>query len=57
VPTAQKGIVIRLRSGAKRVEFLPFLGEAEPIQARRDGQEFVYSLPALERGGVVWIEK
>jgi len=57
VPTAQKGIVIRLRTGAKRVEFLPFLGDVQPIQAKRDGEEFVYSLPVVERGGVVLIEK
>src|SRR6266436_3577220 len=57
VPTAQKGIVIRLRTGAKRVEFLPFLGEAETVQAKREGEEFVFYLPALGRGGVASIEK
>ena len=57
LPTVQKGIVVRLGKGAKRVEYLPFLGDAQPIQAKREGQEFVYYLPALERGGVISIEK
>ncbi len=57
VPTVQKGIALRMRIGAKRVEFLPFLGEAQTIQAKREGEEFVYYLAALERGGVASIEK
>jgi hypothetical protein len=57
VPTAQKGISVRLRAGAKQVDFLPFLGEGQPVQAKREGKEFVYYLPALERGGVASIEK
>ncbi len=57
VPTVQKEITIRLRTRAKQVEILPFLGEAQPLQAKHEGQEFVYYVPALERGGVASIEK
>ena len=52
----QNGITVRLR-GAKKAEFLPFLGAAQQIRAERDGQGFVYQLPPLERGGVVSVAK
>jgi len=54
--TVQNGITVRLR-GAKKAEFLPFLGAAQQIRAERDGQGFVYQLPPLERGGVVSVAK
>jgi hypothetical protein len=57
VPTGQKGITVRLRTGAKRVEFLPFLGSVQEVQGDRNGDQFVYRLPELGRGGVVSIEK
>ncbi len=57
VPTVQKGIALRMRTGATRVEFLPFLGEVQVIRGERDGDQFVYRLPELGRGGVVSIKK
>jgi len=57
VPTAQKGISIRLRAGAKRAEFLPFLGEGQTIEGKTEGEAFVYRLPDVQRGAVITIEK
>jgi hypothetical protein len=56
VPAPLKDITIRLRTGAKRVEFLPFLGDVEEVRGRPEAQEFVYRLPIMTRGGVVSIE-
>src|SRR5258707_1208081 len=50
VPTVQKGIALRMRTGATRVEFLPFLGEVQVIRGERDGDQFAYRLPELGRG-------
>ncbi len=57
VPAGQKDIQVRLPASAKRVEFLPFLGEAQEIRGTRDGNLLVYRLPEVGRGGVVSIEK
>jgi hypothetical protein len=56
VPAPLKDITIRLRTGAKRVEFLPFLGDVEEVRGRPEAQEFVYRLPTMTRGGVVSIK-
>ena len=57
VPTPQKGITLRVRTGAKDVRYLPFLGEAQQIRGERDGDGMAYKLPEVGRGGVVWVEK
>jgi hypothetical protein len=56
VPTPQKGISLRLRSGA-RVRYLPFLGEVQEIRGVREGDGVIYRLPDVGRGGVAWVEK
>jgi hypothetical protein len=57
VPTTQRGVTLRLRTGAGQVGYLPFLGEVQQIRGERDGDGVVYRLPEVGRGGVVWIEK
>jgi len=56
IPTPQRGITLRLRTRAT-VRYLPFLGATQEIRGTRDGDRFLYRLPALERGGVAWVEK
>jgi hypothetical protein len=55
-PTPQKDVTLRLRNQAQ-VRFLPFLGRVQEVHGTREGEAFVYHLPALERGGVAWVEK
>jgi hypothetical protein len=57
VPTTQKGIFVRLRAGAKRAEFLPFLGDRQTIRAEREADDFIFRLPDVQRGAVLSIEK
>ena len=35
--------------------YLPFLGEAQGLRGQKKGTAVEFSLPALERGAVVWI--
>jgi hypothetical protein len=56
IPTPQKDVSIRLRTRAK-VSYLPFLGDALAISPAQEKDSFVYRLPPLERGAVVWLEK
>jgi hypothetical protein len=56
IPTPQKDVTIRLRNQAK-VHFLAFLGNVQDVRGTREGDGFVYRLPEIQRGAVVWIEK
>jgi len=58
VPTPVTGVRISVRSGTgDTLEFLPFLGETQKVQGKAEGGRVVFTLPAIERGAVVWIEK
>jgi hypothetical protein len=54
IATPQKGIVVHARG--TRAFYLPFMGSVQPISGEKDGDRMLFRLPALERGGVVWIE-
>jgi hypothetical protein len=56
VPTLQKGITLRARNQVT-MHFLPYLGNEQHVRGSREGNDFVYRLPDVLRGGVVWIEK
>jgi hypothetical protein len=56
IPTPQKDISLRIRHQAK-VFYLPFLGDVQQLRGLPDAGSYVYRLPVLERGAVVWIEK
>ena len=56
IPTPQKGITLRARNQVT-MHYLPFLGNEQHIRGSREGNDFVYRLPDLLRGGVAWIEK
>ncbi len=36
--------------------FLPFLGEAQPVQGVRDGESVRFTLPAITKGAVFWYQ-
>jgi len=56
VPTPQKDIALRLQNPAK-VHYLPFLGDVQVLRGTPDRGGYLYHLPEVSRGGVVWIEK
>ena len=57
VQTPEKNVRITLASaGDGRAWFLPFLGEAEEIEGRRDGANLLFVLPDIHKGAVVWFE-
>ncbi|MBZ5719268.1 MAG: hypothetical protein LAO03_02700 [Acidobacteriia bacterium] len=55
VPSPQSGVTLRLRRSS-RVRYLPFLADVQEIRGEKDGDHTVYRLPAMRRGGVVWVE-
>jgi len=44
-------------AGSPQLIFLPFLGEAQTISGKRDGKDLVFTLPAVEKGAVAWMER
>lgn len=56
IPTPQKEISIRLRS-AHQVHWLPFMGDAQDLRGEPTAGGVLYRLPAVDRGGVVTIDK
>jgi hypothetical protein len=55
VQTPEIGATIRVR-GTGKGYFLPFLGTTQELAADRDGATTIYKLPAIQKGGVAWIE-
>jgi hypothetical protein len=51
----EAGVRITVQDGSK-AKFLPFLGEALEVRGEKSGAEWVYRLPAIDRGAVFWIE-
>jgi hypothetical protein len=41
---------------AKTLQLLPFLGTIQTLNGRRVGDRMVFTLPALERGAVAWLQ-
>jgi hypothetical protein len=56
VPTPQNGITLRLH-GNPRVRYLPFLSDVQEVPGVKDGDNTVYRLPAVGRGGALWLEE
>ena len=54
VQTPETGATISVKEHGKAY-FLPFLGEAQELIGRPDGENTVYSLPPIHKGGVFWI--
>jgi len=57
VQTPQTGVEITVgsKSDGKAV-FLPFLAEAQTLKGIRHGDKVTYSLPAITKGAVFWVE-
>ncbi len=55
IATPQEGITLRVHG--KSATYLPFMGEPQKIAGENEGDGMLFHLPAVERGGVVWIEK
>jgi len=57
VPTAQAAVRISTIAAENRtLRVLPFLGETQIVHGQRIGDRLVFTLPALERGAVAWLE-
>jgi len=58
VPTPASGVRVSVpASMGQTLVFLPFLGEKQVVQGKRMGERMEFTLPAVERGAVVWISK
>ena len=54
IATPQK--TITLRTAGHSATFLPFMGVEQKLSGDKDGDQMIFHVPTLERGGVVWIE-
>jgi hypothetical protein len=56
VPEPAKGILVKIpQTMGDSLTFLPFLGERQTLKGEAKGGQVEFSLPALERGAVVWV--
>jgi hypothetical protein len=57
VQTPQTGVQISISGATKgRGFFLPFLGEAQPLDGMAGPKAITYTLPAIQKGAVFWYE-
>jgi len=57
-PTPAAGIQVRIPAEmGDSLAFLPFLGEKQLIKGTRKGEQTEFTLPPVERGAVIWVEK
>jgi hypothetical protein len=57
-PTPAAGIHLRVAAGmGDSLAFLPFLGEKQLIKGAPKGEHVEFTLPSVECGAVVWVEK
>jgi hypothetical protein len=58
VQRPQQGIRVSFAAaGRGKAWFLPFLGEAVPLQGQRQSGRLVFVLPEVQKGAVVWFEE
>jgi len=55
-PTPVSKVKIHVVGHDSRLVFLPFLGEARNVKGQRGDRGTVFELPAIDKGGVAWIE-
>lgn len=57
VQIPETGVTIRFpaKSGTK-IYYLPYLGKKVQLKGQQEGDQLVCELPAIEKGGVVWLE-
>jgi hypothetical protein len=57
-PTPAKNVQVRTPSAmGDSLVFLPFLGTEQVIKGKQKGGKMEFSLPAVERGAVIWVSK
>jgi hypothetical protein len=56
VQTPQIGVEVTVTSKAEKGVFLPFLGQAQPVQGVRQGDSVTFALPPITKGAVFWYE-
>jgi hypothetical protein len=56
VQTPQTGVEVTVTSKAEKGIFLPFLGQAQPVQGVRQGDSVTFTLPPITKGAVFWYE-
>ena len=58
VQRPQQGIRVSFAAaGRGKAWFLPFLGEAVPLQGQRQSGRLVFVLPEVQKGAIVWFEE
>ena len=58
VPTPVNNVRVSIPAGmGQTLVFLPFLGEKQLVQGKRNGERMEFTLPTADRGAVVWISK
>ena len=55
-PAADVNVTLPAAPGT-RVYYLPFLGEKQELQAQRQGCQLTFTIPTVNRGGVVWLDR
>jgi hypothetical protein len=57
-PTPVENLRVEIPSGmGDSLMYLPFLGTEQMIKGKRNGEQVEFTLPAVERGAVVWVPK
>ncbi|HZR67149.1 MAG TPA: hypothetical protein VFA85_18560 [Terriglobales bacterium] len=57
VQTAQSGIEVKIQGTNKQQGFfLPFLGQASPLEGKADGDGMIFNLPPIQKGAVFWLQ-
>jgi hypothetical protein len=57
VQTPEQGVRVTVPAASARTAwFLPFLGEAQEVEGRRQDDDLVFVLPDVQKGAVVWFE-
>ncbi len=57
IQTPQTGVKVMVSSKSSgKGFFLPFMGQVQPVQGLQSGDDVTFTLPAISKGGVFWIE-
>jgi len=57
IQTPQTGVKVMVSSKSSgKGFFLPFMGQVQPVQGLQSGDDVTFTLPAISKGAVFWIE-
>jgi hypothetical protein len=58
IPAAVPGVKVTIPvTMGNSLAYLPFLGEIQTLQGTKQNDRMEFTLPALERGAIVWVLK